>query len=571
MSINLRIVTPVCLSILLTAASLANNIVYGADSYNPDTGILNIPLVEVAGKFYEDVNVTLNRVVRDSESIPKIGYDIYDLKNQELKIPYVQVGRDVYKDLVVLIQNVISFKNELSSLDPLNLSAEKRPAQFSTIVPQSDLWAQGTFSHYADLNNDGSEDIILVDKTSYEIRIFLNNDIGKFTEANISGDQMKSCSEPVYATSDFDGDDLIDVIIFCKGFTGRPDPGQFTGEKPVYLVNSGEGGFKFDSSLSDSYAAIEDNPKEYTLGYQQNESIISAKNVSVADIDNDGDIDLWVESKGGLNVSSHFLINQGNGKFKIETYDKRMDWRTYVGGEGECNRFLSSEFLDINNDGYQDLVLGQLRNFDNICQKSLESKFLLNDGTGNFDYAGRLPMPAFNNGFTAVLDISTGSVGGSEHNNLILLHTRNGSESKGSKYGAFYLQILRYDGGNQFSDISDSLFTGFDVYSAENADYPAGLRLVDYDNDGYLDIALNWYGTITESKPPLFLFDSTLGNFVSVDFKNILTTDQYFGSAMKPVINAPNDPNGFMYIRPWNESDTLMLFLPISIYRSNAN
>ena len=571
MRISSRKINLLSLILLLITASLKNQIAYGADSYNLDTGILNIPLVAVADKFYEDVNVTLNSVVRDNESIPKNGFDIYDLTNQELKIPYVQVGEDVYRNIVVKIEKLISFKNELPSLESLSFSAEIRPAQISTFVPKSDLWTQGLFSHYTDLNNDGSEDIIIIDSKSYEIRIFVNTDFGMFSEIQIAGDQMKSCSEPAYATSDFNGDDLIDIIIFCKGFRGRPDPGQFTGEKPVYLVNIGEGGFKFDSSLSDSYSAIEENPKEYALGHQQKESIISAKNISVADIDNDGDIDLWVESKGGLNVSSHFLINGGDGHFKIETYDKRMDWKTYSGEDGACNRFLSSEFLDINGDGYQDLILGQLRNSDIECQNLLESKLLLNDGTGNFYYAGRLPHPNFNDGFTGVQDIGIGNFDNNEFRDLILLHVREGSAPEDKKYQAFYIQALRNNGNNEFSDITDSLFSELEKYSVINPDYPARLRLVDYDKDGYLDIALNWFGKITESKPPLFLFDSSLRQFRPVDFSNILKSDEYFGSAMQPVVNELEEANGFMYIRPWNESDSLMLYLPISIYGSNTN
>ena len=233
MRISSRKINLLSLILLLITASLKNQIAYGADSYNLDTGILNIPLVAVADKFYEDVNVTLNSVVRDNESIPKNGFDIYDLTNQELKIPYVQVGEDVYRNIVVKIEKLISFKNELPSLESLSFSAEIRPAQISTFVPKSDLWTQGLFSHYTDLNNDGSEDIIIIDSKSYEIRIFVNTDFGMFSEIQIAGDQMKSCSEPAYATSDFNGDDLIDIIIFCKGFRGRPDPGQFTGEKPV--------------------------------------------------------------------------------------------------------------------------------------------------------------------------------------------------------------------------------------------------------------------------------------------------------------------------------------------------
>ena len=36
------------------------------------------------------------------------------------------------------------------------------------------------------------------------------------------------------------------------------------------------------------------------------------------DIDGDGDIDLWVDSIGGKNVSSHFMVNNGDGTFTVD-------------------------------------------------------------------------------------------------------------------------------------------------------------------------------------------------------------------------------------------------------------
>ena len=42
------------------------------------------------------------------------------------------------------------------------------------------------------------------------------------------------------------------------------------------------------------------------------------KSVTSGDIDGDGDIDLWVDSIGGKNVSSHFMVNNGDGTFTVD-------------------------------------------------------------------------------------------------------------------------------------------------------------------------------------------------------------------------------------------------------------
>ena len=67
---------------------------------------------------------------------------------------------------------------------------------------------------------------------------------------------------------------------------------------------------------------------------------LHVKTVTAGDIDSDGDIDLWLESTGGANVTSHFMVNNGDGTFRVDTarapyvllHNPPPEyWRHYVG------------------------------------------------------------------------------------------------------------------------------------------------------------------------------------------------------------------------------------------------
>jgi len=129
------------------------------------------------------------------------------------------------------------------------------------------------------------------------------------------------------------------------------------------------------------------------------------------------------------------------------------------------------------------------------------------------------------------------------------LHTRLGNGNNGSKYTSFYIQVLLNSGDSTFLDVSKSYFPNFDIYSSENnSSYPQKLELIDFDNDGDLDIALHWYSEITKEHPFLFLQHNDL--FWPVDFNSITEDDPYYGNGMKPIKNNRNQQYDFLYIKP---------------------
>jgi hypothetical protein len=86
---------------------------------------------------------------------------------------------------------------------------------------------------------------------------------------------------------------------------------------------------------------------------------IQPHTISSGDIDNDGDLDVFIAQAGEFDG---FLINDGNANFSwkwiTEVIDGMNDGYIYPDGGYGYYGFWSSEMSDINQDGNVDLILG---------------------------------------------------------------------------------------------------------------------------------------------------------------------------------------------------------------------
>ncbi len=127
-----------------------------------------------------------------------------------------------------------------------------------------------------------------------------------------------------------------------------------------------------------------------------------ANNQELCDIDEDGDLDIILDNAGtfsgtpatGSNVTQ-ILINDGTGKFTADT--------TRITGEPGADDGIV-RCADVNADGHYDLVVGSKTN--------VGEKFLINDGTGKFNYlADALPKTLIT-GADATLALGVGDLNG---------------------------------------------------------------------------------------------------------------------------------------------------------------
>jgi hypothetical protein len=186
----------------------------------------------------------------------------------------------------------------------------------------------------ADINGDGLEDLFLGGAKHQPGRIFLQNRQGKF-EAVVDSAFIKDglCEDVDAAFFNADGDDLPDLYVVSGGneFFGRAEP-----LRDRLYLNAGGGRFR---------KAADRLPEIYANGAC----------VKPADVDHDGDVDLFVGSHSlpwmyGLIPESYLLINDGRGKFTDETSSRAP-------GLSEVGMVTDAVWVDLNKDGDEDLIV----------------------------------------------------------------------------------------------------------------------------------------------------------------------------------------------------------------------
>ena len=198
---------------------------------------------------------------------------------------------------------------------------------------------------------------------------------------------------------------------------------------------------------------------------------------SAADIDNDRDVDIFVSDGGfvnGTRVPGYFLVNDGRGTFSIDTTRVPTSF-----GEGLV---LSAELIDIDRDGYLDLVVGG-HEYDDGRRTTI-----FWGGPLGLRNARQTTLPAVP-GFGIVLDIEADDVDGDGRKDLVVTRTKDSPF-----YEGYYFQILRQTSRRTFADQSAARIIG-DLATWEGA--ASGqqavfwIRLVDTNGDGARDILLD--------------------------------------------------------------------------------
>ena len=196
------------------------------------------------------------------------------------------------------------------------------------------LSRQGPSIEVADINNDELDDFVMGGAKGQATQIFIQNQNQTFSLKQNSAFSKNANSEDVsnlFFDADNDGDN--DLYVAAGGY-------EFNENDPllqdILYFNDGKGNF---------------TQKENTLP-----KLLASKGcVKAADIDSDGDLDLFVggrlvPNKYPITPNSYFLINDGKGNFTEKTQNICPEI-------AQIGMVTDALWLDLNNDKKQDLVI----------------------------------------------------------------------------------------------------------------------------------------------------------------------------------------------------------------------
>lgn len=229
---------------------------------------------------------------------------------------------------------------------------------------------------------------------------------------------------------------------------------------------------------------------------------VNAHSLAVGDVNNDGLEDVIV-SQGGS--SGGFQLTQtqdGNFLLTRDSFQRSIStgyWLNDDGTEGD-NGITSQTLVDVDNDGFDDLIVGW-----GHTGATSSYVFLNSNGTFSKDNRKQIPPSIYGVDNQNTLKILSEDLDHDGDPDLAIQYVR-----QQPFYGGDYWQILTNDGNGNFTDVSETItnFNSINSYGVRQSNSMIG-QLIDLNNDGHIDLAT----TNGTSKRPLFYINDGLARF----------------------------------------------------------
>ena len=294
----------------------------------------------------------------------------------------------------------------------------------------------GGGASFVDFNNDGWDDLTLTSDETQEV-IFLRNDNGVFTRVTFPGIDLVSRSKQVIWV-DYDNDGDKDFFVTSV-----------LGQNKLYNNN---GSFEFTDVTASSGLFTTD---------------LSTYGATFGDMDNDGDLDLFITNREGTDARN-YLYENNNGIFTDVTVARGIGTQIDL-------TFLAS-FFDYDNDGDQDIYI--------INDKTDSNELYQNDGTGHFTDV------SITSGAGITIDAMSCTIGDYNADGWFDVYITNTSAGN---------YLMKNNGDGTFSNTATDAGVGFFSFAW-------GASFLDADLDGNLDlyVSSSMDGSVSSFLPSAF-------------------------------------------------------------------
>ena len=285
------------------------------------------------------------------------------------------------------------------------------------------LW-RGTNYLPVDYNRDGYLDYIQfpkkggmgTDNHRENVRFWLGKPDGSFDEDPLNDNRMLGTVYSIIVKyADFNDDGFPDFCSYSSGY----DRSGTTGDYPVVL-------------MSDDNCVYHDlRFTDYDHGYFHGGA--------TGDIDNDGDIDiLFWDMNHPDGENSLYLENEGKGNFTKHDAREILDLTSCVGTfPGGCD----VECIDLNNDGYNDLIFCAHDHVDNTSGYVSTPVVLWGSSSGKFGGTNYTMLPEPRLGYGITTSLCFYDFNGDGIKEIIVEKNGDGEYGGTSFYRSGYLQV----------------------------------------------------------------------------------------------------------------------------------
>ena len=315
---------------------------------------------------------------------------------------------------------------------------------------------------YLDVNGDGQDDIFMCDpsvtqsgRAKGQLFIYKNGDY--IFDSSYFPTPPTLIAPRKAIIGDYNKDGMPDIFITGHGDDLPPFPGEY----PELLM----------SNSSKKYDLVKFTNK---IGFYHG--------ACSGDIDNDGDLDIFVLGK----TNSYFLINDGKGNF---TYSTSTIDTNYLDQEYTC------ELVDIDKDGYLDLIMGghefgviDSTTFTNLNGIDGSTRIYWGNSSFKYDIKNMINIPIVSN-WGVITDLDVYDLDGDGKNEILV--TRSGGRKNDFTtyfYDGWNLQVVQLN--NRIAVDASNIFIENNIYIPiipNNQEWIPWMRFVDFDNNGKID------------------------------------------------------------------------------------